>query len=187
MNNEIKTVVELLRQGKLILSPTDGGWCIGCDATSNAAVDRINQLLPNANIVDRVLLMDSSAKLQGYFNEIPELAYDLIDMSEKPLSIILPGAKNLPVNILGFDQSIGIRITKDPFSKRLCEMFRKPVFFITVSRSNCKVASRVDEVPHTLIDQIDYVVQYGQDVYSKVVMPSIIQLGKGSLIKVIRE
>ncbi len=127
MIDEIKKAIEILRNGGVILYPTDTIWGLGCDATNPAAVQKVYDLKHRAEAKSMLILVDSPAKLQAYVEEIPDMAWDLIELTTKPLTIIYPGAKNLAPNLTGDDRTIGIRVTSEEFSKRLCEMFRKPI------------------------------------------------------------
>lgn len=127
MITELKKAVEILREGGIILYPTDTIWGIGCDATNEKAVKRIYEIKQREETKSMLVLLDSSAKLQAYLSDVPEIAWDLIDVADKPLTIIYPQGKNLAANLLSADGTIGIRITQEIFSKRLCEMFRKPI------------------------------------------------------------
>lgn len=186
MNEEIKNVVTRLRQGEIILYPTDAGWCLGCDATNESAVKRIQNLVSVPDS-DRAVLVDSTAKLQGYFSDVPDLAYDLIDMSEKPLILVLSHAKNMAMRLLGDDGSVGVRITNEIFSKRVCEMFRRPVVAFPASAEPFTRSIVFDMILPDIIAGVDYVAQYRQDDLAKVSLPSVIKLSSGGLIKVVRE
>ena len=113
--------------GGIILYPTDTIWGIGCDATNEKAVQRVYELKRRADNKAMLVLMDSEAKLDRYVSDVPDIAWDLISVSDKPLTIIYSSAKNLATNLLGADGSVGIRITNEEFSKKLCERFRKPL------------------------------------------------------------
>ena len=127
MQAEIKKAIEILRSGGVILYPTDTVWGLGCDATNENAVKRIFEIKKREDKKAMLVLIDNAAKIQGYMEEVPDMAWDLIDFTEKPLTIIYPDAKNLASNLIGEDKTIGIRVTKEAFSKRLCEQFRKPI------------------------------------------------------------
>ena len=127
MMDEVKKAVEVLRQGGVILYPTDTIWGLGCDATNETAVKKVYDIKRRAETKSMLVLIDSPAKLQAYVSEIPDMAWELIELTTKPLTIIYPGARNLASNLINDDNTIGIRVTEEAFSKKLCEMFRKPV------------------------------------------------------------
>lgn len=127
MTEDIKKACEVMAAGGIILYPTDTIWGIGCDATNEKAVQRVYELKRRADNKAMLVLMDSEAKLDRYVSDVPDIAWDLISVSDKPLTIIYSSAKNLATNLLGADGSVGIRITNEEFSKKLCERFRKPL------------------------------------------------------------
>ena len=99
--------------GGVILYPTDTVWGIGCDATNEEAVRRIYEIKKRADSKAMVVLVDTSVKVDFYVQDVPEVAWDLIDVSEKPLTIIYSGARNLAPNLLAEDGSVGIRVTNE--------------------------------------------------------------------------
>lgn len=130
MTEDIKKACEVMAAGGIILYPTDTIWGIGCDATNEKAVQRVYELKRRADNKAMLVLMDSEAKLDRYVSDVPDIAWDLISVSDKPLTIIYSSAKNLATNLLGADGSVGIRITNEEFSKKLCERFRKPLVLL---------------------------------------------------------
>ena len=127
MNNDIKKAVETLRRGGVILYPTDTIWGLGCDATNSEAVSRIYKIKKREDIKGMLVLMENPALLDRYVNEIPDIAWDLTEITIKPLTVIYPAAKNLAHNLLTEDKSIGIRFTKEEFTTKLLQRFRRPV------------------------------------------------------------
>ena len=127
MHEEIIKTLEILRSGGVILYPTDTVWGLGCDATNEVAVKRIFDIKKRADAKAMLVLIDNPGKLQSYVDEVPDIAWDLIEMSEKPLTIIYPQARNLAPNLVAEDKSIGIRVTNEEFSKKLCAQFKNPL------------------------------------------------------------
>ena len=120
MTEDIKKACEVMAAGGIILYPTDTIWGIGCDATNEKAVQRVYELKRRTDNKAMLVLMDSEAKLDRYVSDVPDIDWDLISVSDKPLTIIYSSAKNLATNLLGADGSVGIRITNEEFSKKLC-------------------------------------------------------------------
>lgn len=187
MLEEIKKAVDVLYNGGLILYPTDTIWGIGCDATNEKAVERIYQLKQRSDSKSMLVLLDNPTKLQAYVDEIPDIAWDLIELSDKPLTIIYPGAKNLATNLIAADKSIGIRITTEAFSKKLCEVFRKPIVSTSANISGQPSPSTFTEISQEILNGVDYVVNYRQQEHSQATPSSIIKLGKGNVVQVIRK
>ena len=133
-----------------------------------------------------LVLIDSSAKLNAYVTEVPDIAWDLIEVADKPLTIIYPGARNLASNLLGEDGSVGIRITNEDFSRRLCERFRKPLVSTSANVSGEKSPQNFSEVSDVIKKGVDYIVEYRQDDLTNSQPSGIIKLGLGGLFQVIR-
>lgn len=186
MIEDIKKACEVMAAGGIILYPTDTIWGIGCDATNEEAVRRVYELKRRADNKAMLVLMDSEAKLNGYVSEIPDIAWDLIQVADKPLTIIYSGAKNLAPALLGEDGSVGIRITTEEFSKKLCERFRKPLVSTSANVSGEPSPANFEEISDTIKSGVDYIVKYRQDDKTKATPSSIIKLGAGGLVQVIR-
>ena len=186
MTEDIKKACEVMQAGGIILYPTDTIWGIGCDATDEKAVQRVYDLKRRADNKAMLVLMDSSAKLNMYVNDIPDIAWDLIEVADKPLTIIYSNAKNLAENLLADDGSVGIRITNEEFSRRLCERFRKPLVSTSANVSGDPSPANFSEVSEVLKDGVDYIVSYRQDDMGKAQPSNILKLGAGGLIQVIR-
>lgn len=187
MQEEIKKAIEVLRSGGVILYPTDTVWGLGCDATNENAVKRIFEIKKRADKKAMLVLVDTAAKIQGYMEEVPDLAWDLIEFTEKPLTIIYPEVKNLASNLVGDDKTIGIRVTKEAFSKRLCEQFRKPIVSTSANVSGASTPSNFKQITEEIKLTVDYVVNFRQEETSEPKPSSIIKLGKGNLFQMIRE
>lgn len=186
MIEELKKAQEVLYKGGLILYPTDTIWGIGCDATNEDAVRRVYELKQRVDSKAMLVLVDSPAKLQFYVREVPEVAWDLVDLAEKPLTIIYPGARNLASNLLAEDGSIGIRLTKEPFSRGLCERFRKAIVSTSANVSGAPSPKNFSEISAEIKNGVDYVVDFRQDEKAPAVPSSIIKIGLGGQIQIIR-
>lgn len=186
MTEDIKKACEVLQSGGIILYPTDTIWGIGCDATNEAAVQRIYELKQRVDNKAMLLLIDNPVKLETYVSEVPEIAWELINVADKPLTIIYPKAKNLASNLLADDGSVGIRITCEEFSRRLCERFRKPLVSTSANISGSLSPANFEEISWAIREGVDYIVSYRQEDKSKAQPSGIIKLGKGGLIQVIR-
>ena len=180
MTEDIKKACEVMAAGGIILYPTDTIWGIGCDATNEKAVQRVYELKRRADNKAMLVLMDSEAKLDRYVSDVPDIAWDLISVSDKPLTIIYSSAKNLATNLLGADGSVGIR-------KKLCERFRKPLVSTSANVSGEPSPANFSEVSEVIKEGVDYIVSYRQDDMSRPKPSSIIKLDKGGVIKIIRE
>jgi len=186
MIEEIKKTCEVLQAGGIILYPTDTVWGIGCDATNEEAVKKVYELKRRVDNKAMLVLTDNPAKLNMYVSRIPDIAWDLIEVADKPLTIIYPKAKNLAANLLADDQSVGIRITNEPFSKTLCERFRKPIVSTSANISGQPSPSNFNEISEEIKAGVDYVVNFRQEEIIKANPSGIIKLGEGGVVQVIR-
>lgn len=184
---DIKEAVRVMRAGGIILYPTDTIWGLGCDATNEEAVKKIYALKQRPDSKSMLVLTDNEAKLDRIVDEVPEVAYNLIEVAEKPLTIIYSGAKNLAPNLIAQDGSVGIRITKEAFSKALCEAFRMPIVSTSANISGQPSAQNFSEISEEIKQGVDYIVKYRQNDLSKAKPSSIIKLEKGGVITIIRE
>ena len=163
LKDEINKVLEVLKTGGIILYPTDTVWGLGCDATNAEAVAKIYALKNRAGNKGMIILLDTENKLQGYVQEVPDIAYDLIEYSEKPLTIIYPGAKNLAINVISEDKTIGIRIPKHDFCQQLIQRFRKPIVSTSANISGEPSPVNFSKIDQKIIDGVDYVVDLEQE------------------------
>jgi len=187
MEDEIKKTIEVLRAGGVILYPTDTVWGIGCDATNEKAVERIYEIKQRADSKAMLVLLDSTAKLDFYVAELPEITMDLIDLSDKPLTIIYDHAKNVAPQLIAADGSLGIRISNEIFSKTLCRQLRKPLVSTSANVSGQPAPAIFSEISQEILQAVDYVVDYRRNDTQKTKPSSIIRLGAGGVIKIIRE
>ena len=186
MNEDLKKACDVLRKGGLILYPTDTIWGIGCDATNEEAVQRVYTLKQRADNKAMLLLLGNEARLESYVQEVPEIAWSLIEVADLPLTLIYPGARNLAPNLIAEDGSVGIRITREEFSRRLCEQFRRPVVSTSANISGQPAPHTFQEIAEEIKQGVDYIVQYRQDDLTAAQPSSIIKLGAGGLFQIIR-
>ena len=187
MQDDIKKAIEVLKSGGIILYPTDTVWGIGCDATNEEAVKKIYELKQRDDSKSMLILLDNPSKLQTYVQDVADIAWDLIDLTDKPLTIIFDGAKNLATNLIAEDGSIGIRVTSELFSRELCKQFRKPIVSPPANISGEPTPKLFSNISDSIINGVDYVVNYRRK-ENKAGEPSgILKLGKDGTIKIIRK
>ena len=175
-----------MQAGGIILYPTDTIWGIGCDATNEEAVRRVYELKRRIDNKAVLVFTDSTAKLNMYVSEVPDIAWDLIEVTDTPLTIIYSQAKNLASNLLGEDGSIGIRVTNEEFSRKLCERFRKPIVSTSANISGEPSPANFQEISEEIKKGVDYIVNYRQEDMSKAKPSHIIKLGNGGVFQIIR-
>jgi L-threonylcarbamoyladenylate synthase len=185
--DDIVKAIEVLRSGGVILYPTDTIWGLGCDATNPAAVKRIYEIKQREDAKSMLILMENPNLLNSYITEVPEIAWDLIEVAESPLTIIYPGAKNLAFNLLANDGSVGIRITNEAFTQQLIQRFRKPVVSTSANISGQKSPLNFVEISDEIKKSVDYTVNYRQDDLSRSNPSAIIKLGVSGQIEIIRK
>ncbi|MBN2348561.1 MAG: threonylcarbamoyl-AMP synthase [Bacteroidales bacterium] len=187
MTEEIKKTIQVLNEGGIILYPTDTIWGIGCDATNPEAVKKIYSIKQREDTKSMLVLLDSENRLSQYVREIPEIAWEILEVSDKPLTIIYPGAKNFAANLIAEDGSIGIRIVRDDFCSKLISRFRKPLVSTSANISGKPAPANFSEIDNAVIHAVDYVVQWRQDDLSKSQASGIIKLEVNGEVKIIRE
>lgn len=183
---EIKRACDVLYRGGVILYPTDTVWGIGCDATNEAAVRRVYEIKKRVDSKAMLVLVDSDVKVDFYVREVPDVAWDLIELASKPLTIIYDGARNLASNLLAEDGSVGIRVTSEEFSKQLCFRFRKAIVSTSANVSGNPSPRCFSEIDDEIKNAVDYVVGVRQDEPAGAAPSSIIKLGAHGEVKVIR-
>ena len=176
-----------MNEGGVILYPTDTIWGIGCDATNEEAVRRVYEIKRRSDSKAMLVLVDSPVKVDFYVQDVPEVAWDLIEVADKPLTIIYSGARNLASNLIAEDGSVGIRVTNEEFSKRLCQQFRKAIVSTSANISGQPSPVNYSEITEELKSMVDYMVGYRQEEMGHPKPSSIIKLDKGGVIKIIRE
>jgi len=187
LKEEVNKALDVLKNGGLILYPSDTIWGIGCDATNEAAVERIYKLKGRESGKSLIILLDNENKLQSYVREIPDLAYDLIEYAENPLTIIYSGAKNLAPGVIHEDGSIGIRIIKHSFCEALLQRFRKPIVSTSANISGKASPANFSEIDDEIIEGVDYVVNLEQNETGKRQSSTIMKLSSDGSFKFIRK
>lgn len=183
---DIRGAIKVLKAGGIILYPTDTIWGLGCDATNEAAVRKIFELKRRSDSKSMLVLTDDIAKVERVVDEVPDVAYDLVECSDKPLTIIYDGAKNLAPNLIAEDGSVGIRITQEAFSKKLCQEFRIPIVSTSANISGEPSPQNFSEISEEIKNGVDFIVSYRQNDVAKSSPSSIIKLSKGGIVKIIR-
>jgi len=186
METEIKNAFEVIKNGGIILYPTDTVWGIGCDATNPEAVAKIYALKQRAESHSLICLMNGEKMMYNVFAAIPEVAWQIIDLSEKPTTLILDKPRNVAANLIAQDQSLGIRIVKEPFCFKLMERMKKPLVSTSANISGQPTPNSFKEISQEIINGVDYVVNLNREKIGG--KPStIIKLTNDSQVKVIRK
>lgn len=187
MREEINKALEVLKNGGIILYPTDTVWGLGCDATNAEAVTKVNEIKGRSAEKSLIVLLDSDNKLQSYVNDVPEVAYDLIEYTEKPLTVIFSNAKNLATNVINADGSVGIRIPKHDFCQQLLQRFRKPIVSTSANISGEPTPKFFDEISDDVKEAVDYIIDLEQESRTPKQPSTIVKLGSGGQFEFIRK
>ena len=183
---DIRRAVEVMNQGGVILYPTDTIWGLGCDATNPEAVKRIYEIKQRTDAKALISLVDSETKVQFYVKEVPEIAWDVMELSEKPMTVVFDGGRNLAPNLLAEDGSVAIRITKEAFSKELCMRMKRAVVSTSANISGQPAPRCFFEISEEIKRAVDYICTSRQDEPPTQTASSIIKLGAGGEVTIIR-
>ncbi|MBR6032294.1 MAG: threonylcarbamoyl-AMP synthase [Bacteroidaceae bacterium] len=184
---DIRTAVQTLRQGGLILYPTDTIWGIGCDASNEEAVRRIFQLKQRADSKAMICLVDSANRMQRYLRQVPDVAWDIVEYADKPLTLILDGAINLAPSLIAEDGSVGLRVTRENISHELCYRFERAVVSTSANISGQPSPACFDEISDEIKQGVDYIMRSRQNDTSKGKPSQIIKLGLDGQVRIIRK
>ncbi len=187
MIEEIEKALEVLKNGGIILYPTDTVWGLGCDATNPEAIQKLFQLKQRASDKSMIVLTNGDRMMHYLFNDIPEVAWQIIELSENPTTLILDKPKNIAPTLIAADDTLGVRmVNKDPFCNKLLERFKKPIVSTSANISGAATPLTYKEISSEIINNVDHVVNFGKEQSAK--KPStIIKITRDSQVKVIRE
>lgn len=183
---DIRNAVEVMRRGGVILYPTDTIWGIGCDATNSEAVARVYQIKQRDDSKALICLVDSEGRLQRYVRLVPDVAWDLIELADKPTTVILDGAVNLAPNLVADDGSIAMRITREEFSRELCYRFQKAIVSTSANISGQPAPQNYRDISPDIINAVDYVCWSRRQEHKPHQPSSIIKLSLNGEVKIIR-
>lgn len=185
-SDDLTNALKVLREGGIILYPTDTVWGIGCDATNEEAVKKIFNLKKRADEKSMLVLVDGEAMLDRHVDNIPEIAWELIEAADRPLTVIYDHPKGVASSLKASDGSLGIRITNEAFSKELCRRLRKPLVSTSANVSGENTPKVFSEIYPEILSGVDYVVKYRREDKTNPEPSHIIKLSEGGVVKVIR-
>ncbi len=186
MTEEIQKAFEIIQQGGIILYPTDTVWGIGCDATNEAAVSKIYALKKREESKSMIALVNGERMLHQTFNEIPEVAWQILDFSDKPTTLILDNPKNIAKNLIAADNTLGVRVVKEPFCFKLLERMKKPLVSTSANISGAPTPMSFKEISPEIVNGVDYVVNLRRDQPSGK-SSTIIKLTRDAQVTIIRK
>ena len=186
INTEVHNAYEVIKNGGIILYPTDTVWGIGCDASNEEAVAKIYALKQREESKSMICLMNGEKMVYAVFPKIPEVAWEILDLSEKPTTLILDKPRNVAKNLIAQDDTLAIRIVKEPFCFKLLERMKKPLVSTSANISGQPTPIAFKDISPEIIKGVDYVVNLHRDKING--KPStIIKLTSDSQVKVIRK
>lgn len=199
MNEEIQKALEVLRGGGVILYPTDTVWGIGCDATDPEAVAKIYAIKNREDSKSLVLLASDMDMICRYVKEVPEMAVQLVEVNDKPMTIIYPGAvagekgcmkadrRALAFNTVAEDGTVGIRIPMMDFCQALVAKFGRPIVSTSANVSGEATPKKFAEISEQIRNAVDHIVDPSLEKGATGHSSSIIKVGLDYSIEIIRK
>lgn len=185
--DDIKNALRVLRAGGIILYPTDTIWGLGCDATNAAAVRKIYGIKQREESRSLIILVNSVSMLGRYVDNPPEVALQMAELSQKPLTIVYDRGRSLAEGVASADCSVGVRVCNDPFCDELITAFRKPIVSTSANKSGTDAPALFDEISEEIIAAADYVCLYRQYDRSRFSASSVIRVSGNGAVKILRE
>lgn len=185
-DEDIKESLNTLRKGGVLVYPTDTIWGLGCDPTNETAINKIFRIKERGEGKSLIILADSMQMIERYVKEIPEIVYELADVSDTPLTIIYPQGINLAAGVCSNDGSVAIRICHDEFCLDLIGRFRKPIVSTSANFSGSPSPGNFSEIELNILKKADYVVKYRQDDRGMSKASPVIKVNTDGSVKIIR-
>jgi L-threonylcarbamoyladenylate synthase len=184
--DDIRDALRVLRAGGVILYPTDTIWGLGCDATNAAAVRRIYDIKQRSAAKSLIVLVSSADMLTRYVDHPPEVALQMAELSDTPLTIVYDRGRSLAEGVASADGSVGVRICNDPFCDELITALRKPLVSTSANISGGDAPAIFDEISEEVKASVDYVCLWKQDDRSRYKASSVIKVSGNGVVKILR-
>ena len=184
--DDIRNALKTLRAGGVILYPTDTVWGLGCDATNSEAVKKIYSIKQRAGNKSLIILVNSPAMLTRYVDDPPEVALQIAELTESPLTIVYDRGRSLAEGVASADGSVGVRICADPFCDELINALRKPLVSTSANISGSDAPAIFDEISEEMKASVDYVCLWRQDDRSRAKASSVIRVSGNGVLKILR-
>lgn len=183
---DVDRACKVMQEGGIVVYPTDTIWGIGCDATNADAVARVYEIKRRADHKALITLVPDAGWVERYVEEVPDVAWELLDVAVDPMTIVYDRGKNVATNLMGEDGSIGLRVTSEFYSRELCRRLRKPVVSSSANVSGDPSPMCFAEISKEILDAAEYVAMYRRDDKGGIKASTVIRLGAGGLIKILR-
>lgn len=184
---DVKQAVEALKEGKVILYPTDTIWGLGCDPTNEDAIRKIYHIKGREEGKAMIILIERIEQLRDYVVQVPDIAWDIVDFAENPLTVIYPKGKNVSSILLPPEGSIAIRLVRDEFCKAVIRKFGKAIVSTSANKSGEKSPGNFSEIDSAVISSADFVAQWRREEKNTAKPSTIMQVGLKGEVKFIRK
>lgn len=184
--DDIRQAVQVMRSGGLVLMPTDTIWGLACDATNEAAVRKVFAAKQRDDAKALITLVDKPALVERYVQAVPDAAWDLMDVADKPLTLVYDDARGLAPNLVAEDGSVAIRVTKEPFSRALCGRMARAIVSTSANISGQPAPRCFSEISDEIKAAADYICTSRREESGESRPSGIIKIGRGGEVKIIR-
>lgn len=184
--HDLRNAVDVLKKGGVLLYPTDTVWGLGCDATNNAAVEKLRALKGRSLEKAMLVLVDSPARIESYTQNAPDIAFELIETASEPITVIFDQARGLAPGVAAPDGSIGIRVSAEPFSRTLCRALGRPIVSTSANMAGEITPACFVQISEKVKNAVDYVVEYRRDDTTEHLPSHIIKISNDAVVKIIR-
>lgn len=187
IDEQVEKALEVLKKGGIILYPTDTVWGIGCDATNAEAVDKVYKLKKSNDKKSMLVLVDKIDNVARYVGRVPDVAWELLEVAEKPLTLILPNGCGVAENLIPEEGTIGVRVPKHDFCQKLLRRLGRPLVSTSANVSGQPTPLTYSDISKDVVSGVDFVVDYRCEGNPTRAASSIIKLGESGQISIIRE
>ncbi|MCF2635363.1 L-threonylcarbamoyladenylate synthase [Prevotellamassilia timonensis] len=184
--DDIREAVRVMQSGGVILYPTDTIWGIGCDACNEDAVRRVFEIKRRAEAKSVISLVDSEVKVEFYVRSVPDVAWQLWECSDEPLTLVLDGARNLASGVIASDGSVALRVTREAFSRQLCMRMKRAIVSTSANIAGEPAPRCFSEISPEILQAVDYVCLSRRDEAPRQTPSHIIKIGPTGEVKIIR-
>ena len=184
--DDIREAVRVMQSGGVILYPTDTIWGIGCDACNEDAVRRVFEIKRRAEAKSVISLVDSEVKVEFYVRSVPDVAWQLWECADEPLTLVLDGARNLASGVIASDGSVALRVTREAFSRQLCMRMKRAVVSTSANIAGEPAPRCFSEISPEILQAVDYVCLSRRDEAPRQAPSHIIKIGPSGEVKIIR-
>jgi L-threonylcarbamoyladenylate synthase len=182
---ELDYAAESIRDGSVLLYPSDTIWGLGCDASNEVAVDRVLEIKGDRK-GSLIVLVESLERVAHFVKEVPEPAWDLLEVADRPTTVILPNAVGLAPNVPAKDGSVGIRVVPEGFCHELIKRSKRPLVSTSANRSGGVAPKRYEEIDPELMADVDHVVDPEYQESEELKPSSVVKVGMGGEVEIIR-